>query len=405
MHTPGDESRRGGEAWLGFVALVTATLGLWLRLGPAAEPGPALLGIALGNGVAPGLLLIALAGWAVRFGGVPARDAAVAVALGLVGFTAGALATASWAVGFDLADAGRRSTPFADLFPVFLGTSWLLGAVLAFVFLASLFGRTGLPRPRRRVLAGLFALVGAPIVGLSFVAPATPILASIAVTVLVLLAGKPGASRVGTRLEGAGGERAAPSPVGRAPVALAWLSAGLGSAAAAFALSGSTWPTLGRGLDGTTAMGWGMAAGLVAALPLLSAVALMATRRRPGRPAWSVWAPAALLAAALLAAAVFSAQNALTGGAGTLLGWNVAVLGLILYGLAVALLVFARLPPAGPRRPAAAALVGLGATVLTGALILYLPFAAPLLAVLLATVVFPRLGRRVASPAPLPASR
>lgn len=406
MSTPGGTSRYIAEAWLGFVALVTATLGLWLRLGPAAEPGRALLGIALGSAVAPGLLLIALAGWGVRSGRVPARSAAAAVGLGLAAFTAGALATASWAVGFDLADAGRPATPFADLFLVFLGTSWLLGAVLAFVCLAALFRRTRLARPRRFVLAGLLALVSAPTIGLSFVAPATPMLASIAVTVLVLLAGAPGAARARRGSEGTGGEGAprAPAPVGRAPAALAWLSAGLGAAAVAFALSGSTWPALGRGLDGTTAMGWGIAAGLVGALPLLLAVALVAARRGPGRPARSVWGPAALLSAALLAAAVFSAQNALTHGEGSLLGWNFAALGLLLYGLAISLFAFARLPLAGPGRPAAAALIGFGATALTGALILSVPFATPLLAVLLATVVFPRMRARATSPGPLPAS-
>ena len=77
MSTPGGTARYVGEAWLGFVALVTATLGLWLRLGPAAEPGRALLGIALGNGVAPTLLLIALAGWGVRSRNFPAGSAAV----------------------------------------------------------------------------------------------------------------------------------------------------------------------------------------------------------------------------------------------------------------------------------------------------------------------------------------
>ncbi|TFD74037.1 hypothetical protein E3T54_14620 [Cryobacterium sp. Sr8] len=404
MSTPGGTARYVGEAWLGFVALVTATLGLWLRLGPAAELGRALLGNALGNGVAPTLLLIALAGWGVRSRRVPAGSAAVAVALGLAAFTAGALATAAWAVGFDLADAGLPSTPFADLFLVFLGTSWLLGAASAFVALDVLFRRTTLPRPRRIGLAGLLAVFAAPAIGLSFVAPVTPVLASIAVTVLVLLAGAPGASRASARPEGAGdgggesaGGDAAPgahSPVGRAPAALAWLSAGLGAGAVAFALSGRHWPWLGRGLDGTTAMGWGIAAGLVGALPLLLALALVAHRRRTRHaPRWAAWAPAALLAGALLAEATFSVDTVLTAGAGSAVGWFLAAIGLLLYGLAIAVGAFARLPLAGPGRAATAALIGLGLTVLTGAALLLVAFASPVLAVVLAAVVFPRLNR------------
>ncbi|SDK53422.1 hypothetical protein SAMN05216282_107121 [Cryobacterium psychrotolerans] len=141
-------------------------------------------------------------------------------------------------------------------------------------------------------------------------------------------------------------------------------------------------------------MGWGIAAGLVGALPLLLALALVADRRRTRHaPRWVAWAPAALLAGALLAAAAFSADNVLTAGTGSSVGWILAALGLLLYGLAIAVGVFARLPLVGPGRASTAALIGLGLTVLTGAALLLAAFASPVLAVVLAAVVFPRLNR------------
>ncbi|TFD45048.1 hypothetical protein E3T33_07260, partial [Cryobacterium sp. TMT1-2-1] len=223
MSTPGGTARYVGEAWLGFVAVATAGLGLALALGlgAAADPALAMAGTVLGLGAAPALLLVVLASWAVRSRLVPARHAVTAALLGVAACTAGTLAAASWAVGFDLADGHRPSTPsaelFADLFLVFLGTNWLLGAAAVFTALDVFVRRTSLSRPRRGIVACLIAVFAAPAIGMSFVAPVTPVLASIAVTVLVLFAGAPRAAPRAADSPAAAAEPEGRAPVGRAP--------------------------------------------------------------------------------------------------------------------------------------------------------------------------------------------
>ncbi len=335
-------------------------------------------------------------------------------------FCVGYVALLSGQVSFGEADADAPTSPFAGLFLALLGISWLLGAVAIFLALFTGVVRSLQPGPIRLVISivfGAVGLVGSPLVGFTFLSPFVPALASVAFVVLILFVGGRGPSESGGPISDmpSAASMISRALIGNAPLALAWVSAGFGTVAVVFALSGSMWLVVAaRTLNGTSAMGYGIAAGLVSAIPLVLAIALATARRWPRHPMlWSTWIPAASIGAALVAAAFTSVQNALTDGDGSLIGWNLLAISMLFFALGVALYAGTRMHLRGVGRVAASALIGIGIASATGFVGPFaFPFVAPLLAFVLAIWVFPRMNRagrsqtsETTSPVPLSASR
>ena len=398
MSTARAHERPKIELWVALAALAVAAGGVAMFLlgssGPTS-PNWSAVGQILGSGLAPSLLVVALARWLWRLGMLSTRVVVITAVLGVGAFWVGYVALLSGQVSFSEADTGAPTSLFGGLFLAFLGISWLLGAISIFLALFTGVTRLVQPGPIKLVISivfGVVGLVGAPIIGVTFLSPFAAALTSVAFVVLLLIVGGRRSSEGGVPTS----DRSSAPSIGSAPLALAWASAGLGTVAVGFALSGSTWlPAPARTINGTSAMGYGIAAGLLGSIPLVLAVAMAIARRWPRQPVlWSTWIPAGSICAALVAAAVTSVQNALTDGAGSMLGWNLLAISLLLFALGIALYVATRMPLRGTGRVAASALIGIGIASTIGFVGAFaFPFVAPLLAFALAIWVFPRMNR------------
>ncbi|MGO4691543.1 hypothetical protein [Glaciibacter sp. 2TAF33] len=426
MSTVGARVRVNGDLWLALAAVAASVVGTgltwvgWVSLGQSDSSPVRIVALALTGCLAPGLLVAAVIRLLWRRGAMSGRMAVVAASLGGIALAAATMTALSFGRGIAEADGEAPQTLFADLVLVFFATAIVLGTVAVALVFGSVLGRTSLHRGLVTVSSIVIGLVGVVPIGVALMT-GTTLLAIAFVAVLLVLQSRQaalvgGASRVGSTMlrsepgttgtsetaPSVSGVRATPAgrAVGRAPLVLALASSLLGLCAAAFALSGSVWP-LGAGpeFDSTSAMGYGVAAGLVAAIPLVAALALTVARRRPRHPLWwSTWAPTGLICAALLMVAATSLQNALSGGSGTLLGWNLLAWGLALYAAGIALVVGMRVPLSGMGRVATSVLIGAGVAAATAFGTFALPFVAPLVAIALAFWVIPRLnGREVGS--------
>ena len=135
------------------------------------SPNWSAVGQILGSGLAPSLLVVALARWLWRLGMLSTRVVVITAVLGVGAFWVGYVALLSGQVSFSEADTGAPTSLFGGLFLAFLGIAWLLGAIS--IFLALFTGVTRLlqPGPIKLVISivfGVVGLVGAPIIGVTF---------------------------------------------------------------------------------------------------------------------------------------------------------------------------------------------------------------------------------------------
>jgi hypothetical protein len=370
LHGLGERMSVGFAFKLAIAALILLTAAAVVLL-TVQPPGPWAWIVTIG--IAPILLSLSAAA-VLRHAGVLTPPTAVGVAAGAcLAWSLALLAFASWSVGFDEADAGLPRTLFGELFLPLFAASCLLGTVaMAPVWVPLL-------RPVRRAWArwsaavGISALCVVPI-GLTSVTPVTGLVVAIGLAII--------AQRM--RL-GVGGTRR-PTGVSAPPPAavqrgrhgrLAWFSgasAVLGLLCMAFALGGSVW--LADLIDGTRAMNVGLAAGALAAIPLVLGAGISLAQRL----GWRVWLPASALIAALVV--VSAGQFA---GAGHPMQWPLMLTAAGCLGIGAALVLSRWLPGSRVVRSiltlaagaAAAATIGVG-------LVVILPFITPFAAVAVA---------------------
>jgi hypothetical protein len=130
-------------------------------------------------------------------------------------------------------------------------------------------------------LAGLVAILAAPVLGASLLSPTLGVVSGIAILILLLVE-RARPEQKDALLQPTA---VAPEPVngfGRVAVAsLAWLGFAVGTASVAFALTGHAWPEV--VLDGTQSMQLGIAGGFLSALIVALALASLAATRYPGQ--------------------------------------------------------------------------------------------------------------------------
>ncbi|GAB7192578.1 hypothetical protein NUM3379_32870 [Kineococcus sp. NUM-3379] len=352
----------GGQVRSGW-ELVVPALSVWL--------GPALVSVGA----------VAL----LRDGGVLGAAGSVgAAASSVVAWGTALLSAASWGAGFDEADAGLPLSPFSAAFPAFLLAALAAGTLAAAPVWNGLLRRSG-HRRGRRLLAALCAVPTAAALGVGALNPATAPAAAVG---LVVVARLRAARRIPRRAAatpaadpGPGARRAvAPARLRRTVVRLSALSAALGFPCAAYAVLGETWAPSPGGVTSLPAMNAGLAAGALAALPLVLAAGLLAASRWGRRAA----ASAAAVAAALVVVCAAQLQGP-AGPFGTLLAAS------FLVGVVAVVPLASRLPGGRAGRGGVAALVAVAASWAALPLPVVFPLVAPFCAVVLALAASGRL--------------
>lgn len=331
-------------------------------------------------------------------------------ALPAVGLTA--LAQASWAVGFDEADAGAGLSWFGSATPYFVALAWLFGTLTLLAPLGSALNR-GAPvllRPLRTVgLAAISAAVLGPVMALSYLVG--PLAGGLLLVLALRLGGHgPGtlAWTPGPLLVSVDHPAAAPPspsalPASRKPeaatrrrdvsVAIAALTTvGAGAACAVFALNGSSWTS--AATDATHAMNLGLGAGALAALPAAVAAGAVLAARYGALLLWSTL---------LLCAGLVLEATAQFLGAGHPSQWSFTLAAAAATGFAL-VLPYGRLIRGGPfLRIGTTILLGLAASVGGLFFVTAAGFIAPLAAAVLLVWSVRRLAGRGGQVRPQPA--
>lgn len=327
----------------------------------------------------------------VRAGVIRASGAGVAVAFAVPAWVLGALATASWGVGFEEADAGTARSWFGNATGVFFLGSWAAGT--AAVLIVALAMLRAVPSGRVRIgAAALLSVPSALAIGIVAAAPVGMVLLA---TATLIAAGFQlhGRSSSRPRLDRAADRMGDPS---RPPLtaarrrfitAVTGTTAVLGVGCVAFALTGSLWGPI--GLDSTGSMRVGILAGALV-MTVTVAAAAAALFPRWGR---AVIAPTVLLIAALCTLAAGYALPHTSA-----LDWPLIVSAGALTGLAIGVALLPVLPGARWMRVLLILAISLAAAATLGsALIAIAGFLAPALAAAV-TVVLARRPRRPVFP-------
>ncbi|MCM0615300.1 hypothetical protein MOD31_04645 [Paenarthrobacter sp. TYUT067] len=298
-------------------------------------------------------------------GRLPAGGARFVALAAVPAWALAATAAASWAVGFDEADANQGYSWFGSSTLLFMIPGWIAGtACLAVALYSLMVSRRS--HPVRRLQAVVLAAPLALILGaIMFMPPMMGTLGAMVLLVVALRQGMPAASRdvvpprVVPRKVVAPGRRV----VGGA--ALGLLVVGL--ACAVFAVTGSTWAPIAT--DSTHAMNLGLAYGAFASIPLLVlAGRVLAPRLGPTTP-WSV----------LLGCASMVVQGcAQLLGAGHTLQWNGILIAATLMGFAIALPLGGLVAGGRLTRITVVAMMGLAASVVGLPLVMMSAFLAPI---------------------------
>ncbi|GMA29146.1 hypothetical protein [Arenivirga flava] len=323
-----------------------------------------------------GALLVSVAGGLllVRRGDLRAGPAAVAAVAAVPAWTFGALATASWGIGMEEADAGGAGTWFGHATFAFLLAAWAFGAGACLP--PALVAVRGLRSTALRlVLALVIAVPTSLTIGLLSAQGAGPLLGGAAVLLLATLQGRASSDPAPAAVHTA--EIGVTAPLDRRQrrtvTAVAVGSAALGLGCVVLALAGSVLlPALG---DATETMRLGILAGSIAAIPVVAAGAA-ALRPKLGR---AVLPPAVAFTGALLAlAAGYALDQAHP------LASPALLLAAGLTGLGGALLLAPLLPGGRAVRAALVAAIAVALAASFGMLIMMAAFAAPLLGLLVA---------------------
>lgn len=325
-----------------------------------------------------GALLVCLSGGALllRAGGVRAETALMASVTAVLAWTLGGLASASWSVGFNEADAGVARSWFGDATWVFLVGAVVLGASALMLVLFELVR----VRHLRMLFAGAVALPGAVTLGVCAAVPAGMTAGAVAVLIAAAIQipvprGLPPRVRHASRPLTTVKRRQLGGVTSAAAV--------LGLGCVAFALTGSSWvPAVG---DSTQAMRVGIVAGALVAIITVAAGAY-ALAHRMGRAAVP---PVTAVIASLLAVALSYALPM-----DHPLSWPLILLAAVLSGLAGGLFLAPLLPRPLWIRAVLVTAISLAASASIGIVfVVTAAFFAPLLAVA-ASVVLLRHPRR-----------
>jgi len=367
------------------VILVASGSALLLSLAPLAALWLGAVDESVGGLVARtacqflGALLVCLSAGALLLRGSELRpETALAATFGaVIAWTLGALAAASWSVGFNEADDGAARSWFGDATGLFLLGAVVTGATALTAVLAGVL-RIG---PWRILLASAIAVPGAVGLGVWAAIPAGMVVGAVAVLVTVALQIRASPSSV---------ERVRPVPVPLTTVqryrlaALALVAAVLGVGSVVFALTGSVLvPSVG---DSTEAMRVGIFAGtLVAIITVVTVAFALLSRRRP-----AILAPTLAFVAALIALSVSYLLPM-----DHPLGWPLISLAIVLVGLAGGLLLAPVLSRPGWLRGLLVTAISLAVAASVGIMVIYAAFVAPVLAVV-AFILLIRRPRRSA---------
>lgn len=340
-------------ATLSLVAFIAATA---ILLSDAIMfPGAGAVRTALAVFMGPLALAVAAVILLHRRGQLSAPASLCAVAGSGPALAMTALAAASWSVGFDEADAGGTRTWFGSATLVFILAAWFFGTVSFLAPVASVV-KGKFPWLIRLPLIGVLAALLAVVIGVLLVTgQMLGGLGAAAVLLMALLDGRP--TQVASKpLHDPSTVRALaprrPPLMARTDYgnvcAAALLSFVLGLGCAAFALTASLWaPGV---ADSTHAMNLGLAAGALAAMPVVIALGMVLRPRFGTSMRWSTL----LLCAGL--AMEFAAQMA---GAGHSLQWPLTLLAATLAGFSLAVPIARFVSAKAPARIAVAMALGL----------------------------------------------
>lgn len=359
------------------------------------------------TGVVPALSALALVAVLRTKGLIGDGRMVVASVISVAALGLNALTYASWLLGFDAADAGVAATGLAALWLPLLTAALVTGATAIALIVESLFRRTSLHAVPRVFLAGLIGVFTAPLVGFSLISPTVSAAFALGVTVIAVLPGR-SAAQYATAAEPRAARPSAPvHPAASRETALASrslarllasIAAVTGLTGVVYALTGVHWSA--GATDGTVAMGQGITILLVSALPLLSALGVLAAIGPRVRRV-HIWGPLTLVAIALALVAVAYLYAPFWDG---MTPWFQA--GSVLLGGAIAWWIVPRL-----RLPrATAVLTGVSAGALYAAFIgtMFAPmlaFAVPICAIIVALQKTRRAERRPAVTAEAVAAR
>lgn len=341
-------------------ALVFALCGLATMLGGGWLP------LALTAALAPALLTFAALALLRHRRLITPRRTVLAFCVALPAWGLAWLATLSWSVGFDEADAGGPRSALGVAFVPLFFLGWFVGGSALIVTVTGVL--RALPVVVRWAAAVAAAGIAPPVIGVTTVTPLAP--AVVAVILLVLV----GLMQRGTE------PRPRPVPasavsasVKRRVMIVASGALILSTVASAYALTGSHW---GSGVDATRAMQIGITGGQLTMVPLLFCLGWIGAARRRERE-MSLWAMLLTLCAGLIAVAVDAVARITPSG-------DVPVVGMALIATGLALLVARVLPFEGGLRAAIGIAAGLVLTLPAWGAVMMIGFAAPLVAASLA---------------------
>jgi hypothetical protein len=281
--------------WSSIAALIFSVIsGVIFTWGivPLTEAGLGWILQVLITGVVPALTAIGLIA-IVRGRGLITDTRAIAMTLlSIAALGLAALTSLSWSMGFDAADAGVPHTGLATLwFPLFLAAI-LTGVSAISLLLESLLQRTTLKRLSRMLVAGLTALIAAPIIGFSLMTPYVSAVIALGVAVLSLTSHRNDqrpSTTATPKIDPPVSYETKPTQASHLAIRLLAAVAMLGGVLGViYALTGAQWSTFAT--DGTIAMAQGIILLLLSAVPLLAAFGLT-TLARGSLRRLHIWGP------------------------------------------------------------------------------------------------------------------
>ncbi|MBG0739355.1 hypothetical protein IV500_08125 [Paeniglutamicibacter antarcticus] len=320
-----------GTAATALMAFIAAT---WLMLSNAIMfPGADMARLLLAVFIGPLTLALSAVVLLHRTGQLCAPAALFTAAFVPPACAFAALTAASWAVGFNEADAGLGLSWFGSSTLLFLIVAWMAGT-MSLLAPVGLVLRKKRPAPIRLAQRGALAAIASLVLGaLMLMGQIVGILVAAVLLVLALRpdrATRPAALFEDDRAAARGFRQGQPAVLTRwretAAGAAAMVSLIMGIGCAVFALTGGSWaPSV---TDSTHAMNLGLAAGALAAIPAVIAAGMVLTLRFGVVIRWSALLCCGSLVmetAAQLLGAGHSSQWPLTLAAAALMGFVIAL--------------------------------------------------------------------------------